>query len=47
MQRRHRRVHHLAWLALAILLPGVLIVALALRPSGPLEAPAVQLAPPR
>ena len=47
MRRRHRRVHRIAWLALAFLLPGILLVALAIRPSGPIEAPATQLAPPR
>jgi hypothetical protein len=47
MRRRHRRVHRIAWLVLAVLLPCVLIAALVTRPSGPVEAPAIQLAPPR
>lgn len=47
MRRRHRSVHRTIWLALAVLLPLVLIVAMSVRPNGPIEAPAIQLAPPR
>jgi hypothetical protein len=47
MRRRHRAAHRAIWTVLAVLLPAVILVALALRPSGPLEAPAVQLAPPK
>ncbi len=47
MRRRHRSVHRTIWLALAVLLPLVLIVAMSVRPNGPIEAPAIQLAPPQ
>jgi hypothetical protein len=47
MRRRHRRVHRLAWVVLALLLPGVVLVALAIRRSGPTETAAIQLAPPK
>lgn len=39
----HRRV----WTALLVLLPLVLLAAVALRQNGPTEAPAVLLSPPR
>jgi hypothetical protein len=39
MRVRHRRVHLLAWAALALLLPAVLLGALALRLDQPGEAP--------
>jgi hypothetical protein len=47
MRRRHRSVHRAAWSVLLILLPAILIAAMAIRRDGPLEAPAIQLAPPR
>jgi hypothetical protein len=46
MKRGHRRAHRLIWLVLAGLLPAVLLVALAVRPVGPTEAPQIRLAPP-
>ena len=47
MRRRHRSVHRAVWLVLSVLLPVILIGALIVRRDGPLEAPAIQLAPPR
>jgi hypothetical protein len=47
MTRRHRRAHRAIWLVLAGLLPGVVLLSLALRPTGPTEAPQIQLAPPK
>ncbi|WP_158292187.1 hypothetical protein [Paracraurococcus ruber] len=44
MRLRHRRLHLLAWLALAALLPALLLGALLARPSGPAEPP-VRIAP--
>ena len=45
MRLRHRALHLRIWLALAALLPAILLGALALRQSGPAEAP-VRLAAP-
>jgi hypothetical protein len=46
MRRRHRAVHRRVWLALAILLPAVLLAGFALREDRrPAERP-VRLAPP-
>jgi hypothetical protein len=47
MRRRHRSVHRTIWLALAVLLPLMLIIAMSVRRDGPIEAPVIQLAPPR
>lgn len=47
MRRRHRTAHRAVWIALAVVLPLILIVAMTVRRNGPLEAPAIQLAPPR
>ena len=47
MQRRHRMWHARIWTALAVLLPFLLLGALALRRNGPLEAPAIRLEAPR
>ncbi|MGA3004232.1 MAG: hypothetical protein ABSE20_21170 [Acetobacteraceae bacterium] len=47
MRRRHRDVHRVAWLALAFLLPAIVLLSLMLRPIGPTEAPQIQLAPPK
>ena len=47
MRRRHRSVHRAVWLVLSVLLPAILIGALTIRRNGPLEAPAIQLAPPQ
>jgi hypothetical protein len=46
MRRRHRLAHRWIWRVLAIVLPAILVGALAIRPSGPLEAPAIRLSPP-
>jgi hypothetical protein len=46
MRRRHRRIHRVAWTVLAVLLPLVLLGALAGRRTGPLEAASVLIAPP-
>jgi hypothetical protein len=46
MRRRHRQAHRVIWATLAMLLPAILLVALAIRPSGPTETQPVQLAPP-
>lgn len=43
MKVAHRRAHRRIWQILAIVMPLFLIWALALRPAGPLEAPAVRL----
>ena len=43
MQRRHRTAHARIWTALAIIIPAVLIAALALRQYGPTEKPAVRI----
>ena len=45
MRRRHRAAHRAIWLVLAVLLPATVLLALALRPSGPVEAPAIRLGP--
>jgi len=42
---RHRRLHLRVWLALALLLPAILLGGLALRQDGPADAP-VRLAHP-
>ena len=47
VRRRHRASHRVIWLALAGLLPGIVLLSLALRPNGPTEAPQTQLAAPR
>jgi hypothetical protein len=47
VRRRHRDVHRVIWLVLAGLLPIVIVLSLALRPTGPTEAPQIQLAPPK
>ena len=44
MRRRHRAWHGRIWLALALLLPAILLGGLALRPTGP-AAPPMRLAP--
>jgi hypothetical protein len=45
MQTRHRRAHLRIWIGLALLLPALLLGGLALRQSGPADAP-VRIAPP-
>ena len=47
MRARHRAVHRAIWLVLAVALPAALLLPLALRPSGPIEAPAVRLEAPK
>ncbi len=46
MRRRHRATHRGLWTVLAVLLPMIVILALAARRTGPLEAPQVQLTAP-
>lgn len=46
MRLAHRRAHRLAWLALAALLPGLLLGAAWLRASAPAPEAPVRLAPP-
>ncbi len=46
MRRRHRAMHRGLWTVLAVLLPMIVILALAARRTGPLEAPQVQLTAP-
>jgi hypothetical protein len=46
MQRRHRRAHRRVWIVLALLLPLLLLGALALRQGDPREAAPVRLAEP-
>ncbi len=46
MRRRHMAVHRRLWQALAVLLPLLVFAAIALRPSGPTQAPPVRIAPP-
>jgi hypothetical protein len=43
MLRRHRAAHVRIWQALAILLPALLILAAALRPTMPVDHPPVRL----
>ncbi len=47
MRRRHRDVHRVTWLLLAVMLPAVVVLSLVLRPTGPTEAPQIELAPPK
>jgi hypothetical protein len=47
MKRRHRSAHRTIWLILAGLLPAIVLLCLIFRPSGPIESPPVQLAPPK
>ena len=46
MQRRHRSAHRRVWVLLSVLLPVLLLAALALRQNGPAEAPAIRLSEP-
>jgi hypothetical protein len=48
MQRRHRSAHRRVWLLLSMLLPALLLAALAFRQNGPAESPPIRLSePPR
>ena len=44
--RAFRRAHRIIWLWLALLLPALVVGAMALRQNGPTEAPPLRLAPP-
>ena len=46
MRRGHRLAHRWIWRVLAIVLPAVIVGAAVMRPSGPLEAPAIRLSAP-
>ncbi len=46
MRRGHRATHRGLWTVLAVLLPMTVLLALAARRTGPLEAPQVQLTAP-
>jgi hypothetical protein len=46
MRRRHRAAHRRIWFVLAVMLPILVLAGVALRPSGPEDAPPVRLAPP-
>jgi hypothetical protein len=46
MRRLHKAVHRRVWQALAVLLPLLVLAAVALRPIGPTQAPPVRIAPP-
>lgn len=43
MQRRHRTAHARIWMVLAIALPLIVVVALAMRQTAPADRPAVAL----
>jgi len=47
MRRRHRIAHRRIWQVLSVVLPVLLLGAMALRQSGPTEAATVRLVPPR
>ncbi len=46
MRQGHRTAHRWIWRVLVILLPAIIVGAAAIRPSGPLEAPAIRLSAP-
>lgn len=46
MRRAHRRAHARIWMALAVLLPLVIVVAMAIRQQGPLETRAERIEAP-
>lgn len=46
MRLSHRIAHRWIWRILIVLLPAIVVGAVAIRPSGPLEAPAIRLSPP-
>lgn len=46
MRQRHRRAHLAAWAVLALLLPAILLAALALRLGGPAEPAPIRLSAP-
>ena len=47
MKRRHRDTHRVIWIVLAGMLPAIVLLSLAMRPTGPTEAPQIQLAQPK
>lgn len=47
MRMRHRRAHRRIWIAIALLLPGLFLGALMLRPGGPWEQAPQLIAPPQ
>jgi hypothetical protein len=47
MRRRHRSAHRMIWVMLAGVLPAIVLLSLAFRPTGPTEAPQIQLSPPK
>lgn len=46
MRLGHRRAHRWIWRVLVVLLPAIVLGSVTIRPSGPLEAPAIRLSPP-
>jgi hypothetical protein len=46
MRLGHRRAHRWIWRVLVVLLPAIIVASVALRPSGPLEAPSIRLSAP-
>ena len=46
MKRGHRIAHRWIWRVLIVVLPAVVVAAVAIRPSGPREAPSIRLSPP-
>lgn len=46
MRRGHRLAHRWIWRVMSVVLLAILVGALAVRPSGPLEAPSIRLSPP-
>ncbi len=47
MRRVHRQAHRVIWLVFACALPAIILLSLAFRPTGPAEAPQIQLSPPK
>jgi hypothetical protein len=46
MQRRHRSAHRRVWVLLSVLLPVLLLAALAFRQNGPAESAPIRLSEP-
>lgn len=46
MRLGHRTTHRWIWRVLIVVLPAIVIGAVAMRPSGPLEAPSIRLSAP-
>jgi hypothetical protein len=47
MRRAHRTTHRAIWLVFMGLLPAIVLLSLAFRPTGPTEGPQIQLSPPK